>query len=175
MSNNKKEFIRPPGAASEKKFLAKCIRCGKCAQVCPYNSIKLGTFNQGSAIGTPYLIPRESPCYLCSDLPCVEICPSNALEDVEIEDIDMGVAEIDPDHCYTWLGDMCRVCHANCPRTGEALIIKELNKTFIDKDECVGCGVCEYVCVRERAAIEVKIEAKDEKETYVSIFKDWFG
>ena len=31
--------LRPPGAVAEKDFLALCIKCGQCLQVCPYHSI----------------------------------------------------------------------------------------------------------------------------------------
>ena len=33
--------LRPPGAGDEEAFLRKCVRCGKCATVCPYGSIEL--------------------------------------------------------------------------------------------------------------------------------------
>ena len=34
-------LIRPPGAEPEELFLATCARCGKCAEVCPRNIIKM--------------------------------------------------------------------------------------------------------------------------------------
>ncbi len=51
--------LRPPGAVSEDEFLALCIKCGQCLQVCPYHSIKLADFAKGHGIGTPY-IEQES-------------------------------------------------------------------------------------------------------------------
>jgi len=33
--------LRPPGALNEDKFLAACIKCGQCVQVCPVEAIRL--------------------------------------------------------------------------------------------------------------------------------------
>ena len=32
-------WFRPPGAGEEEAFLARCIRCGKCVQVCPTGAL----------------------------------------------------------------------------------------------------------------------------------------
>lgn len=32
---SQKKRLRPPGALDEKDFLASCIKCGQCVQVCP--------------------------------------------------------------------------------------------------------------------------------------------
>ena len=32
--------LRPPGALQEQQFLAACIKCGQCVQVCPVEAIK---------------------------------------------------------------------------------------------------------------------------------------
>ena len=72
--------LRPPGAVSEKEFLALCIKCGQCLQVCPYHSIKLADMAKGHGIGTPYIDARERGCYACSAVPCVLACPSGALD-----------------------------------------------------------------------------------------------
>ena len=36
-----KTLLRPPGALEESDFLASCIKCGQCIQVCPFSSISL--------------------------------------------------------------------------------------------------------------------------------------
>ncbi|WP_254119026.1 4Fe-4S binding protein [Bacillus sp. FJAT-29790] len=61
MKAGNKTVLRPPGAADEDEFLALCVRCGKCNQVCPYDSIKMGTENHGIGIGTPFIDARETP------------------------------------------------------------------------------------------------------------------
>ncbi len=94
--------LRPPGAVPEKDFLALCIKCGQCLQVCPYHSIKLSDFVKGHGVGTPYIDATERGCYACEAVPCVLACPSGALEHTceKPEDIHMGVAVLEfPDTC----------------------------------------------------------------------------
>lgn len=94
--------LRPPGAVDEKKFLALCIKCGQCLQVCPYHSIKLSDFISGHGVGTPYIDANERGCYACSAVPCVLACPSGALDHhtEKPEDIKMGIAVLEfPDTC----------------------------------------------------------------------------
>ncbi|MCX6076108.1 MAG: 4Fe-4S dicluster domain-containing protein [Campylobacterales bacterium] len=94
--------LRPPGAVDEKKFLALCIKCGQCLQVCPYHSIKLSDMAKGHGVGTPYIDANERGCYACSAVPCVLACPSGALDHhcEKPEDIHMGIAVLEfPNTC----------------------------------------------------------------------------
>jgi len=94
--------LRPPGAVPEKDFLALCIKCGQCLQVCPYHSIKLADVAKGHGVGTPYIDATERGCYACDAVPCVLACPSGALDhDTEkAADIHMGIAVLEfPDTC----------------------------------------------------------------------------
>ena len=100
-------LLRPPGALDEDIFLASCIKCGQCLQVCPPQVVKLAGISQGFGIGTPYVIPREGGCILCSGLPCVLSCPTGALShDLSLgKDAEMGLAVItNPDTCLSVLG-----------------------------------------------------------------------
>lgn len=100
-------LLRPPGALDEDIFLASCIKCGQCLQVCPPQVVKLAGISQGFGIGTPYIIPREGGCILCSGLPCVLACPTGALShDLSLgKDAEMGLAGItNPDTCLSVLG-----------------------------------------------------------------------
>ena len=99
---NAESRLRPPGAVEEDRFLALCIKCGQCLQVCPYNSIKLSDFGKGHGIGTPYIDAIERGCYACTAVPCVLACPSGALDHhcEKAEDIKMGIAVLEsPDSC----------------------------------------------------------------------------
>lgn len=94
--------LRPPGAVPEKQFLALCIKCGQCLQVCPFHSIKLADFVNGHGVGTPYIDANERGCYACSAVPCVLACPSGALDHhcEKPADIHMGIAVLEfPDTC----------------------------------------------------------------------------
>ena len=87
-------YLRPPGAVNEDDFLALCIKCGQCEQVCPYHSISLADMAQGLSIGTPFIEPLNRACYLCTAVPCVLACPTGALDHSteKPQDINMGVA-----------------------------------------------------------------------------------
>lgn len=76
--------LRPPGAIKsaddEQQFLASCIKCGQCVQVCPVEAIKLADIADGFGIGTPYIDAREQACdFSCDGLQCVLACPTGAL------------------------------------------------------------------------------------------------
>jgi ferredoxin-type protein NapG len=100
-------LLRPPGALEEDIFLASCIKCGQCLQVCPPQVIKLAGISQGFGVGTPYIVPREGGCILCSGLPCVLACPTGALaHELSLgKDAEMGLAVIsNPDTCLSVRG-----------------------------------------------------------------------
>ena len=100
-------LLRPPGALDEDIFLASCIKCGQCLQVCPPQVIKLAGISQGFGIGTPYIVPRQGGCILCSGLPCVLACPTGALaHELSLgKDAEMGLAVISgPDTCLSVRG-----------------------------------------------------------------------
>jgi len=149
------QHIRPPGALPEDEFLATCMRCGQCAQVCPYNSILIADGTSGLSIGTPYIKARNKPCFLCKDLYCIKTCPSKALSHIEQENIAMGTAKIDIDNCNAWLGDECKMCYLSCPHMDEAIQLIDYKKPIVSSENCVGCGICEYVCVNQTASIVV--------------------
>lgn len=72
--------LRPPGALPEKDFLAACIKCGQCVQVCPVEAIKLADMGDGAGVGTPWIDPRKQACdFSCDGLQCVLACPTGAL------------------------------------------------------------------------------------------------
>ncbi len=76
--------LRPPGAIKdrldEQEFLAACIKCGQCVQVCPVEAIKLSDLDEGFGVGVPFIEPREQACdFSCDGLQCVLACPTGAL------------------------------------------------------------------------------------------------
>lgn len=155
----KRNFLRPPGALPETDFVAKCIRCGKCVQVCPYKAIKIAGIMDGLAVmGTPVIKAREIPCYLC--MKCPPVCPSGALDRnlKKKQDVEMGNAVINKKDCLAWQGTMCRSCYQSCPVFDEAIKMDNELRPIVDDKKCVGCGICENVCPVEPSAIEVRSE-----------------
>ncbi|MBI3147714.1 MAG: 4Fe-4S dicluster domain-containing protein [Betaproteobacteria bacterium] len=72
--------LRPPGALDEKDFLASCIKCGQCVQVCPVQAIKLADLVDGLGVGVPYIDARDQACdFSCDAVQCVLACPTGAL------------------------------------------------------------------------------------------------
>ena len=158
-------LLRPPGALSESSFLAACIRCGLCVEACPYDTLMLASLDQGAAYATPYLIARETPCYLCQkqeELLCTRVCPSGALtpvipataEDI-LEQVKMGVAEINKETCLAWNNVVCRACWHACPYPNEAIVLDIMGRPEVYADMCVGCGLCDHACLAEPSAIVV--------------------
>ncbi|MCA9299011.1 MAG: 4Fe-4S binding protein [Phycisphaerales bacterium] len=157
-------LLRPPGALDEADFLAACTRCGECVAVCPFDTLRLAGPDQGVSHGSPYFVPRETPCSLCqghtdSDRPfaCINVCPTPALKEItRTHDLRMGVAKILPDLCLAHQGVTCRTCWHACPLPNEAIRLGASLRPEVVPDQCIGCGLCEHACPTEQAAIVVE-------------------
>ena len=80
VASGKATRLRPPGALEEHDFLAACIKCGQCVQVCPVEAIELADIFDGVGIGAPYITARAQACdFSCDGLQCVLACPTGAL------------------------------------------------------------------------------------------------
>jgi ferredoxin-type protein NapG len=168
-----KLLLRPPGALSEDDFLKTCIKCGMCVEACPYDTLVLATPGDNKPLGTPFFEPREIPCYMCPDIPCVPVCPSGALDIKSVSkndqlDIDMarmGLAVVDAKNCIAFWGIQCDACYRACPLLDKAIYLEYTKnertgkhaflKPIVDSDYCTGCGLCERACVTKKAAIFV--------------------
>lgn len=157
---------RPPGALDGDKFDVACSKCGRCVQACPYDTLKLATYMDKAAPGTPFFEPREIPCYMCKDIPCVKACPSGALspEFKDITEAKMGVAAIDHYSCLSWQGLRCEICYRDCPEQNKAIVIENhprlLSKhamfvPVVQPDKCTGCGLCVHSCPTDKPAINI--------------------
>lgn len=161
-------LIRPPGTHDETDFMARCIKCGRCIEACPYVAIIPAEIQDGFAAGTPIIDPRQQACRLCEDFPCIDACPTDALRKVESrKDVDMGYAVINEDLCIAFQGMRCEVCYRVCPFIDEAIhidyrmregdAIHSVFAPYIDVDVCVGCGLCVERCVVSEPEIAIKI------------------
>jgi ferredoxin-type protein NapG len=168
-----KLLLRPPGALKEEDFLKTCIKCGMCVEACPYNTLVLAKPGDNKPLGTPYFTPRDVPCYMCTDIPCVPVCPTGALDqnsvttnnELDINKARMGTAVVDTKNCIAYWGIQCDACYRACPLLDKAIHLQydKNNRTgkhaflkpIVDSDFCTGCGLCERACVTKKAAIYV--------------------
>ncbi len=150
----KVNHLRPPGAVPEEIFPAKCIRCGRCAEICPYRSIRVLDVKYGVFAGTPLIEVEKIPCYLC--MKCVEICPTGTLRPISQEEVRMGVAVINRRQCITWRGiALCRTCYNVCPFKEKAIHLDQL-RPVVDEKYCTGCGLCTHGCPVNPKAINIE-------------------
>jgi ferredoxin-type protein NapG len=177
-NNYRVNRLRPPAAVDEPDFMALCIRCNRCLEVCPYSSIERD--GPGPTIGTPYVLPKKEACYLC--MACCALCPTGALNPglTNPEKVRMGKARIDPDLCYSHIflshdklpdssmdkiAALCNTCYNVCPFPDKAIGLKD-NLFPVVLDGCVGCGICVLKCptgtVRAINVIPRGMERKDE-------------
>ena len=167
-------ILRPPGALKEDDFLATCIKCGMCVEACPFDTLELAKPGDNKPLGTPFFEPRDIPCYMCPDIPCVPVCPTDALDilsvqnkekKLDINKAQMGVAVVDDNSCIAFWGIQCDACYRACPLLGKAITVEYTKnertgkhaflKPIVHADVCTGCGLCEKACVTEKAAIFV--------------------
>lgn len=150
-------YIRPPGALKiDEEFLSACERCHKCIEACPYDAIQpLGPI-AGAAEGTPFLTPEVKPCHWCSDMDCINACPSGALSFGENKTVpEIAKAVIDPDLCLVGQGVLCDTCAVRCPTEIKAIRMRG-RAPVLDADLCTGCGLCAYYCDAEPHAISIR-------------------
>ena len=143
----RRDYLRPPGALKDDAaFVAACIGCGLCGEVCPPRCILFHGRDGGGKVNTPYVDPRQRACILCNK--CMEACPTEALTVTPRNKIDMGLAQIDRDACFPWVDKgICGGCVTVCP-LGERAIGFDFANIYrpVVKEGCVGCGLCVEVC-----------------------------
>ena len=139
-----RNLLRPPGAVVEEIFPAKCIRCGRCVEVCPYRSIRMLDIRHGLHAGTPLIEVTKIPCYLC--MKCVDVCPTGCLRRIRQSETRMGLAIVDRFQCATWIGTtLCRTCYDKCPFADRAIRLDQL-RPIVNEALCTGCGICTHTC-----------------------------
>ena len=154
-------MIRPPGV-TQVEFEKLCIRCGECIRVCPTQGLQPSLFEGGvQNIFTPRLVPRLGYCdYNCNA--CGEVCPTGAIPPLPLDNkqhTPIGLARIDQSRCLPWAHNIpCGECEEVCPvehkaiwlHTVEVLDVHAnpitLQRPYIVKELCIGCGICEYQC-----------------------------
>ena len=163
--------IRPPGVV-EDDLLSKCIRCGVCIRTCPTSGLQPAVLEAGlEGLWTPVLAPRLGYCdYACNS--CGQACPVQAIPPLSLPEKRLqviGKAYIDKNRCIAWADNHdCIVCEEMCPLPDKAIKLSQEQVTKpdgevvqvklpqVNRDTCIGCGICEYKCpVSGIAAIQV--------------------
>ncbi len=165
--------IRPPGAR-ENNLLEKCVRCGECMRACPTSALQPAMNESGlEGLWTPLVIPRLGYCdYSCNA--CGQVCPVQAIPALNLEQKRqriIGKAYLDQNRCIAWADHKdCIVCEEMCPLPEKAVYLEEaevkdsqgatrtIQLPSVDRELCIGCGICEYKCpVNGEAAIRVYV------------------
>ena len=158
----KATVLRPPGA-QEEDFLAKCIRCDQCIQVCPKKALVPAMFEGGwDSLWTPMIEPFQGGyCdYDCNK--CGQVCPSQAIPPLSLEDkrkAVIGIAQVNYETCAR-----CMACLEECPyKCFVELEVEGIRGIFPQAipEKCVGCGLCVVVCPKqeERAIVVYPVDA----------------
>jgi ferredoxin len=168
-------LLRPPGAR-ENDLLDKCVRCNLCSRACPTSGLQPSITEAGlEGFWTPILVPRLGYCdYSCNA--CGQVCPVQAIPPLSLDEKRervIGQAYIDQNRCIAWADHRdCIVCEEMCPLPEKAIklekteVVKADGTTttvqlpHVDRDRCIGCGICEYKCPLDGdAAIRVYVAA----------------
>ena len=177
-------LLRPPGAASPVDFAARCIRCGRCLEACPYQAIHAAPLNAGREASTPFVNARAQACRLCADFPCAAACPTGALSvPAERAGAAMGTAVVNEETCLSFQGMRCEVCYRACPLIDEAIRIDyrpregdAIHAVFapqVNAEVCPGCGLCEQRCpVGDPAPAIVVVPTGADEAAYLALRND---
>lgn len=142
-----RNYLRPPGALKDDAaFVAACIGCGLCGEVCPPRCIRFHASDGAGKVNTPYVDPTQKACILCDK--CMEVCPTEALTMMPRKQVDMGIAQIDRSACYPWVDTgVCGACVTICPLGDQAITFDFANiYRPVVQPGCVGCGLCVEIC-----------------------------
>lgn len=173
-SPRSKELLRPPGALDEDRFLALCVRCGMCMQVCPGPVLHpMGLAAGLDALWTPVAVPVIAGCHQDCNA-CTQVCPTGAIQPLALAEkrrTAMGLAAVNTRTCLPHAGERdCRLCFEACKDAGyHAIRMREIplevgdvppgavsddeleamgriEAPFVHRDACTGCGQCENRC-----------------------------
>lgn len=155
--------ITPPGAISINHLKQNCTACYACVAACPNGIIHPATFEYGAdGIMLPTMKYDHKFCgYECNK--CTQVCPNGALQPLTLEKkklTQIGRAVYFPKRCIVFTdGTDCGACDEHCPTKAITMVPVDkadyLYHPKLNKDLCIGCGGCEYICPQTPKAIKV--------------------
>lgn len=167
-------WLRPPFAQEELRFLLACTRCDKCIEACAYDVLFRLPARLGRQVAdTPAMDLLNRGCHMCGDWPCVRACEPGALK---FQDPNEGTprapakfarVRIDPNACLPYSGPECGACAYSCPVEG-ALQWADGVRPVINEESCTGCALCREACIVDPKAIKVAAFVAEEEMAGVS-------
>ncbi len=177
---NRLKPITPPGSVSREHLNDACTACLLCVAKCPEKIIRPSVNEYGwEFVMQPTLSFEKgycrTDCTICSD-----VCPTDAIKELTKANktkTAIGHAVHIRENCVVVRDDVnCDACWRICPtgaitreyRDDGTPYVPPANNPnastvnlrlvpVIDKDKCIGCGACEYICAaRPLAAIHVE-------------------
>ena len=148
----KENPITPPGSISREHFQQQCTSCHLCVSKCPSHVLQPAFMEYGLAgIMQPTVSFEKGFCNFDCTV-CGDVCPNGAILPISVEQkhlTQMGYVVFIEENCIVYTdGTSCGACSEHCPTQAVAMVPYKDGLTIphVNKEICVGCGGCEYVC-----------------------------
>jgi ferredoxin len=161
---NRKTPVIPPGAQSLRNMHNHCTACQLCISACPNHVLRPS--GKLSNLMQPEMSYEKGYCRSeCAE--CAQVCPADVITLTSLAEksgIAIGQAIWLKENCIVNTDEVqCNACQRNCP-TGAIMQVardpgkeRSLKIPVVDKELCIGCGACEYICpARPFSAIYVE-------------------
>lgn len=148
----KQNPITPPGSISREHFQQRCTSCHLCVSKCPSHVLMPAFMEYGlTGIMQPTVSFEKGFCNFDCTV-CGDVCPNGAILPLTVEEkhlTQMGYVVFIEENCIVYTdGTSCGACSEHCPTQAIAMVPYRDGLTIpqVNKEICVGCGGCEYVC-----------------------------